>query len=57
MTRFNVFDINWDTDGETVDLPATMVVEVDSEDDIADAISDATGFCHNSFNCTEIQGV
>ena len=53
--------IQWDTDGEDVDLPEEMDVEVpvdlvDSGDEdaieeyISDYITDATGFCHNGFS-------
>ena len=53
--------IQWDTDGEDVDLPEEMDVEVpvdlvDAGDEdaieeyISDYITDATGFCHNGFS-------
>lgn len=57
---YKVNNINWDTDGEDVDLPKTMVVEVDTdivgkdeediEEYISDYITDETGFCHKGFN-------
>ena len=53
--------IQWDTDGEDVDLPEEMDVEVpvelvDAGDEdaieeyISDYITDETGFCHNGFS-------
>ena len=43
------YDIQWDTDGEKVDLPAECVLEVDDDIDLeeegADALSDEYGFC------------
>jgi len=50
-----VFNIVWETDGAPVELPTTMTVrvEVDSSDELDDAVSDAiteaTGFCHKGF--------
>lgn len=51
VTLFNiVHDIEWDTDGEDIDLPQYMVIpdEID-EDDISDYISEKIGFCHKGF--------
>ena len=49
-----VYDIQWniDSDPEDVypDLPETVVVDVDSEDEAIDAVSDETGFCISSAN-------
>lgn len=45
-----IFDIKWDTDGEDVELPTEMDVPDDLYDDeIADYLSDKTGFCVNSW--------
>jgi hypothetical protein len=37
--------IEWDTDGATPDLPQEVTIEVGSEEDIADALSDKYGWC------------
>jgi ferritin-like protein len=60
--KFRVYDIAWDTDGEDVDLPDEVVVDVPAEvvdygdvnDFIADYLSDEYGFCHNGFLIDEI---
>lgn len=57
--KVKVFDIDWDTDGEDVELPSEIEVEVDDEfaDDedelsevIGDYLSDEYGFCHFGFD-------
>lgn len=52
MLKIKCSGISYDTDGEEVDLPETLVVKVEREsfqDDpdsvLSDAISDATGYC------------
>ena len=55
-----VFDINWETDGEDVELPSEMYLELDDdmldenkevlEEIIANKLSDETGCLVNSFN-------
>ena len=54
--KYFVSDIEYDledafdeVDEEELDLPDTLVVECDDEDEVADAISDETGFCVLSF--------
>lgn len=50
-------NIIYDTDGEIIDLPTTLeinvpneeIVDEDIEDFISDEISNITGFCHNGF--------
>ena len=43
------YGVNWDTDGEKVDLPLTVTVPAHIEDDeAADYISDIYGWCINS---------
>ncbi len=60
---FLVTDIHWDTDGEEVDLPEEMTVNVSEDEEleedeieeyISDKISDETGFCHFGFNYKEV---
>jgi hypothetical protein len=51
-----VYDITWDTDGEDVDLPSEATLDIDGENDeeirdqIADKLSDQTGWCVGSFD-------
>jgi hypothetical protein len=62
MTKYKVTDIKYDTDGEEIDLPKELEIEVleelETEDDffdyISDEISNITGFCHNGFSVTKI---
>ena len=55
MKTYEVFDIQYDTDGEDVPgLPATLTLTAASEEDLADAISDKTGFCHTGFKFSEL---
>jgi hypothetical protein len=55
LIKVNIFDIDWDVDNQedlcelpvdllNIDLPADM----DLENELADAVSDAYGFCVNS---------
>jgi len=53
--KVKVTDIVYDTDGESdLDLPNGMIVEVDGiidiESEVADAISDKTGWCVSGYN-------
>ena len=60
--KFRVYDIDWDTDGQDVDLPDEVVVTVPgdvyasagSSSYISDWLSDEYGFCHNGFLIDEI---
>jgi len=53
-----VFAIQYDTDGESVDLPAEMEIEIpiditepdDVVDYLSDEISNRTGYCHFGFS-------
>jgi len=58
MTKFKAYDIDYDTDEETVKLPKTILFEAENEDDAslngADQISDQTGWCVNSFKFKEL---
>lgn len=51
--RIRCFNIEWDTDGEDVDLPNEVIVEVDDLEEAADALSDAYEWCVGEFE-TEI---
>ena len=52
-----VTEIQYDTDGENVDLPTKLDIEIpndlteidDIDDFISDEISNITGFCHFGF--------
>jgi len=55
--KVTVTDIKWDTDGEDVDLPTEMVIEVpegmdkeEADEFVSDEISNQTGFCHKGFS-------
>lgn len=59
--RYTVTDIKYDTDGEDIDLPETLTVDIPNEDFvkytpeeieeyISNDISDQTGFCHKGFS-------
>lgn len=43
--KVKAFNIEYDTDGEDINLPYEVFVEVEEKDDICDAVSDKTGFC------------
>jgi hypothetical protein len=49
--KVKVMNIDWDTDGESVDLPTEVVVDMDADLElsleIANAVSDRYGFCIN----------
>ena len=51
---FKVFNIKYDTDGKTVELPKELYLcpedTNDPEDELSDMISDKTGWCHNGFD-------
>lgn len=52
---YRVSRIAYDTDGEQVqNLPKSFLLSADDEDGLADAISDATGFCVKSFTSEQI---
>jgi len=52
-----VYNIGYDTDGEAVELPTELEIEVpddlteqeDIEDYLSDEISNVTGYCHKGF--------
>lgn len=44
MKRFRASGIFYDTDGQDVELPGTLEVECDDIEQVADAISDETGY-------------
>ena len=58
LKSIRIYEIAYDTDGEEIDLPSELTMEVNSDDveeiaDLAsDYISDTTGFCHDGFKWT-----
>ena len=50
--KVKVMNIDWDTDGESVDLPTQVEIDMNADSEfpfyIADAVSDRYGFCINS---------
>jgi hypothetical protein len=60
MLKFRFYDIDWDTDGEEVDLPKSVVLDVEPEvagQGVAivgaDVLSDKFGWCVNSFQWSD----
>ena len=54
MKTFVIEKIKWETDGYKVDLPTVLSVECESEEEIADTISDRTGWLVESFSIVRI---
>ena len=59
--KYTVHSIKYDTDGENVDLPDTLEIEVNDTTNteeivevLSDKISDITGFCHMGFLVKEL---
>ena len=52
--KVRAYNIIWDTDGETVDLPDDVIIDLDDDADPslegADYLSDNYGWCVISFN-------
>jgi len=60
-SKVKLTGIVWDTDGESVDLPTEMVVEVDTDDDhevmfdeAINVASDQTGWCIDIIEDNEV---
>jgi hypothetical protein len=60
---FVVSDIHWDTDGEDIEIPKELTIQISEDEEleedeieeyISDKISDETGFCHLGFNYKEV---
>ena len=58
---YRAYDIDYDTDGIEVDLPSELVLELDDDADpsleLADAISNETGYCVNAFQFEKAAGL
>ena len=55
--NYLISDIEYDTDGEQIDLPNELNIDVptdiiDVDNFISDEISNITGFCHKGFTTT-----
>lgn len=50
ITEEDVQNTETDVAGVAADLPSVLILDVDSEDDIADAISDKTGWLVEGFD-------
>jgi len=60
MTTIKITQIEWDTDGESVDLPKSVTITVEDwatgtdeaqiEDWVSDYLSDEYGYCHHGFD-------
>jgi len=51
MMKVICSDIRWDTDGQEIDdLPTELTVEVLEVENVGDALSDETGWCHFGFH-------
>jgi hypothetical protein len=58
--QYIVTNIKYDTDGEAIDLPETLTIDVPShitepdeiDEFVSDEISNQTGFCHLGFSTT-----
>lgn len=53
--KVKITGIKWDTDGEKVDLPTKVEVNLDEiypnmADDISEWLTDHFGFCHEGFS-------
>jgi hypothetical protein len=58
MKKYIAYNISYDTDGENIELPKSMVITAENLEEAemigADQISDNTGWCVNSFLIKEI---
>lgn len=48
------YNIDWDTDGEDIDLPNEIEIpaHITDIDEVSDYITNVTGFCHRGFGVT-----
>ena len=52
------YDINWDTDGENIDLPTEIILPDGMEDDeITEYLSDQTGYCVFDYKTGEFSSI
>jgi hypothetical protein len=61
--KYQVSNVQWETDGEQVELPSIIVVDVPDdeldnvEDFLSDHLSDEYGWLHNRFECDRLDRV
>jgi len=59
MKNYRCYDIDWDTDGNEVELPNEMIIEVENDFDVsldgANILSDKMGWCVNNFSFDEVE--
>lgn len=48
--KYLITNIQYDTDGQDIDLPKVLLIDVEDEEDIADEISNITEYCHFGFD-------
>ena len=53
--EMKAYDIEWETDGEDVELPTEIEIpeDMEDEDEISDYLSNLVGFCHKGFCLVE----
>jgi hypothetical protein len=61
LNIYEVTNIKYDTDGEEIDLPKLLNIEVPSgldeeetDEYVSDKISEETGFCHKGFSMRKL---
>lgn len=54
MKAINIkWDVDCDADGESWPTEIEIPSDMEDEDDIADCLSDLTGFCHDGFELVD----
>lgn len=54
MKAINIkWDVDYDADGEFLPTEIEIPDDMEDEDDIADYLSDLTGFCHDGFELVD----
>lgn len=54
MKAINIkWDVDCDADGETLPTEIEIPSDMEDEDEIADYLSDLTGFCHDGFELVD----
>ena len=64
IKSYKVTKIDWDTDGQQLNLPSECLINIEVssditekevEESISNAITNMSNFCHNGFDYIEIQ--
>lgn len=54
MKAINIkWDVDYDADGEALPTEIDIPADLEDEEDIADYLSDLTGFCHEGFELVD----